>query len=215
MSAPSCDCKRAKHTHGTIPMYQLHRCRCASCRAVKSAQSKDGTADVSMSAKDARKKIESLRSMGASYSQIAEAVGVHGTTIRNVAAGRAPRIRTSVSEMILNVDLATLAETRKTVPSPVRNPAPLAQAQLRELYALGWTAAALLKAAGLSKEPFRILLHEGVATAKVEEMVARGYAILRRQTPPSQTPYQRGAITKARLLAQDNNWDAFMSEFAA
>ena len=163
-----CECKRARHEHGTRNAYVVDRCRCRPCRNASRDSQREriraqlyGRYDRLVDATEARNHIRGLMAAGMGWERIGEVVGtrsgvaaiLYGRTSPDPAERRPPRRRIARDLhgriMAVTLDLAAGAIIDGTG----------AARRLQALVAIGWTQTEIAARLGIHPGNLTPIIH--------------------------------------------------------
>jgi len=210
-----CDCKIAKHEHGTRNMYVIHKCRGAVCReAARLYESKRrrnrayGIEADRVDAQPVREHVEYLRVNGVSYKALAKASGVANSAITNMLFGRgerghAPyaRVLTSTADKILAVK-PTMDNMSAGRPIDATGTV----RRLQALVFIGHSVKSLGERIGISSANMHSVMRQDMVTVATARKVRELYRELW-DKPNDATYWQElSAATRARNYARLHGW---------
>lgn len=213
-----CQCKQARHQHGTYVAYTIDRCRCEPCTRAAARYERerelrilDGKAAYVDTA-PALAHIKKLQAAGLGWKRIAHLAGVSNAVVYPILYGRpdrndgAPRTKARVSTIaaILAVPLPDLDQLGSRVPVPAVG----TRRRLQALACLGWSMTQIADRAGLTdRQPLDKAMHDDVTGAATARAIRDVYDQLWDQPPPRATT--RGAasaVARVRNHAKRNGW---------
>ncbi|MGP4995524.1 hypothetical protein [Glutamicibacter ardleyensis] len=212
-----CDCKIAKHEHGTRNMYVIHKCRGAACRDANAVSERDRTRQKAYgrspytSADQAREHVQRLQAAGMGIKHIGKAAGVPGSSISRLIYGRTER-NEGPAKKILKTNAEKILAVRPTL-HVMANAQRINGAgtvrRLRALIAIGWSGRELADRLEWQQNNLHRIIN-GDRGLKVEvhtaKLVRALYNELWDQAPPATTGRERATVIRAKRLAFRNGW---------
>ena len=212
---PTCDCKQARHGHGSYVMYTIHKCHCTECRKANRAyenhrirQAAYGRSKFTPTVQ-VREHIDLLLNAGFGIRQIHKLSGVPQSTIGRIIYGRTERGEGPAKRILKTTEekiLAVKPVLENLAPSQIIDGTGTIR-RLRALIAVGWSGPQIAARMGYSDTNFYHLVHSRervyVSTAlRVREV----YDELWDQDPPQGTRFERAAVTRAKRTALALGW---------
>ena len=151
-----------------------------------------------------RQHIAALRATGVSLEAIGDTAGLWRNTIAAIAHGRIQRIRARTAEAVLRVtaDIITAHSTVAVCAVGTRR-------RLQALVAIGWPQRHLAQRLGMTGSNFGAMLY-GRSTPRVRAATAHAVTALYDRLwdipPPTDTPEQKRAVSRAKSLAHRHDW---------
>lgn len=210
-----CDCKIAKHEHGTRNMYIIHKCRGAACReATRVYESKRRRARAygipadRVDAQPVREHIELLRVNGVSYKALGKASGVAHSAINAILHGRkerghAPyaRVLSSTAEKILAVK-PTMDNMSAGRPIDATG----THRRIQALVAIGYSQNYLAGRLGIQRSNMSQTMTREQVTVRTARLARALYAELWNKPNHPTVWHERSAATRARNHAKAHGW---------
>lgn len=214
MLTPTCDCKRARHEHGTATMYKVHQCRCGQCRAAATDRARERRREQLYGrhhltdAEPARQHVRGLMAQGMGWKSIADAAGISRSTLNPILwarAGSDPRPMRKQINRCLEAKL--LAVKYELVGGQVMGNLGSLR-RLRALVAMGWSQNCLAKRLGMEPSNFGGIIngHWGGIRVTTAEKIEEVFNELWDKTPTGTTWQARGGITRAKKEAHAKGW---------
>ena len=213
MRYPTCKCPRANHEHGTYRMYEYHGCRCANCteearfyRKITVQRRQQGLSRYT-DAEPIRKHIDTLRTYGISYEQMAQKTGICSSTIIRIHKGdsHAPK-----PKRILKRTAKPILELKPSIdlmPENALIPALASQRKIRALFALGWNFQELGDRSGIFHTTiYLIAKNKKFLSVSNVQKIDRLYEQLWDKEPPAETKAEKINVTRTRNLARKKGW---------
>lgn len=213
-----CDCKTGNHEHGTRPMYNYHRCRCAPCktanndyhRRAKKYRPRREMVDADL----VRARIEQLRTAGVTVAEMAEMCAININVIDFAIRGRRGRKPRTVQastftalNAIRHKDVAAVVRPRGR-----RVNGDIPRRQIQSLQSLGWSSHEIATRAGVTADTVNRVLKGHRTTEKLRGRIDSLNRDLRLTQPPLGTPQERYRAMHATRRAAANGWTAYSAE---
>lgn len=207
-----CQCKRARHQHGTRTAYVVDRCRCDDCReAARIYEQKRrrahlyGRYDNLVDATPAREHLTRLLDQGMSYKQLQTLTGVDRSTLCRIVHGRAERGEGPARRIIpVNAErILAVRYTHRGLPGGHRIPATgvtrRAQALMCLGYSLKWQAAQI----GMNPGNYNRMVNGGTGgvTVALHQRVDGMYRDLENTPNPATDWHDLAAANRSRYTA--------------
>lgn len=209
-----CSCPKARHEHGTVAMYEAHRCSCDGCRRAKAeytARARNFTPLVD--AKPARSRLLELQKAGMTTLDVAKAAGLSPATLYALdspnTAKRRKKIAAATAEAIMAVGYRQAIQVVKSDHSVVD--AETSVNQIKVLHCLGWTNEDVEERCGIPVGTLYRLLRGYSTTVDMAGRIDKAYHGLKDDTPPQGTELERARRRRAQRKAEENNWDVFLA----
>lgn len=216
--SPSCDCETGNHEHGTRPMYNYHRCRCAPCknanndyhRRAKKYRPRREMVDADL----VRARIQQLRTAGVTVAEMADMCAVNINVIHFAIRGRRGRKPRTVQASTLT---ALNAIRHKDVAAVVRPRGrrvngDIPRRQIQSLQSLGWSSHEIATRAGVTTDTVNRVLKGHMTTENLRGSIDSLNRDLRLIQPPLGTPEERYRAMRAKRRAAANGWTAYSAE---
>lgn len=215
MLTPTCDCKRARHTHGDNVMYTIHKCRCDTCReaAVDRARARRknqlyGRYHLT-DAEPSRQHIRSLMAQGMGWKRIAKAAGLSPSSVYPIlwAQDTKSKKRPMRKQISKTMEAKLLAVTVDMAEGAVVSSLGSVR-RLQALAALGWSQHRLAEILGMFPANFGKVIHGErggirVSTAnQIEALFNENWD----KTPVAATRFEQAGITRAKREAAAKGW---------
>lgn len=215
MLTPTCDCKRARHTHGDNVMYVHHKCRCDVCRTARSdmerarRRAKLYGRSYLTDAEPARQHLRSLMAQGMGWKRIAKAAGLSPSSVFPIlwAQDTKSMKRPMRKQISKAMEAKLLAVTTDMAEGSVVNNLGSVR-RLQALAAVGWSQSRLAQMLGMLPGNFGKVIHgerEGilVSTARrIEEIFNECWD----KAPVAATRFEQAGITRAKREALAKGW---------
>lgn len=207
-----CGCKEARHRHGQYTTYVRHACRCTPCREANNDLSRQRTRSKAygrfafVDAEPVRQHVQRLMAQGMGHSRVADAAGVHRSTMTYLLYGsggaehRPPRkqIRRDTAEKLLAVGL-DLAPGAKV-------PATGARRRVEALMWNGWSASLLARRLGVTPTNFFYLRGRVSITRATHEAVVALFEELWDESPPCSTHREKISVARTMRTARERGF---------
>lgn len=209
-----CSCPKARHEHGTVAMYEAHRCLCPGCRGAKS----EYTARIRkftplVDANPARNRLRKLQDAGMTTLDVAKAAGLSPATLYALdspnAAKRRKKISATTAEAILKVGYQQAIRLPKSEHAVID--AETSMNQIKVLHCLGWTNEDVEERCGIPAGTLYRLLRGYSTTVDMAGRIEKAYQELKNDAPPQGTELERARRRRAQFKAEENNWDVFLA----
>lgn len=205
----ACTHPRARHRHGTCACAVRDRCDCEPCKlarrrtAKQAAHRRDRGLSTLVDATPARLHAQRLADAGMGRAEIARLADIDVVSITRLLRGDMATMRRDRVARILGVTLRPVTEqTAGLVPAcgVVR--------RVEALACLGWSAAELLRRAGLGQHALETARRTGTCFASTRAAVAAAYDELWDQRPPeTSSTIRTRTIAARRGYAPAMAWD--------
>lgn len=215
MTTPLCDCKRARHTHGTDTMYKVHRCRCDQCREAATARARARNREHLYGrhhltdAEPSRQHIRGLMDQGMGWKRVAKAAGLAPSSVYAILWAQDSKSRTRPMRKQINKAMeATLLAVELDLADHMIIDNLGSLRRLRALVAMGWSQKRLAKILGMQPANFGTVIHgrrEGI-TVKTAKRIDEVFTDLWDKTPDATTRFEQAGITRAKREADAKGW---------
>lgn len=201
-----CQCKQARHQHGTYVAYTIDRCRCEPCTSAAARYERERELRILrgkaayVDAAPARAHIKKLQAAGLGWKRIAALAGLAESNVYPLLYGRPDRnggqprtkARASTINAILTVPLPSIDQLGARVPIDATG----TRRRLQALQRLGWSLTQVADRAGLTdRQPLDRAMRDDTTSAGTARAVRDVYDQLWDQQPPKATT--RGAASAA------------------
>lgn len=210
-----CDCKIARHEHGTRTMYVVHKCHGDACReAARVYESKRvrqrlyGIQADRVDAQPVRDHVQMLRESGLGTRRIAELVGVGRSTITNMIQGRrdrghAPyaRVARETAEKIFSVKpgMESLSPGSHVDATGTHR-------RIRALVSIGHSATSLGKRIGVTSSNMHSMMFRNKVLVRTDQVVREMYEELWDKPNIGEEWHGKAAASRARNYASARGW---------
>jgi transcriptional regulator with XRE-family HTH domain len=211
-----CQCKYAKHEHGTRTAYVVDRCKCRQCLDANSAAKRQvdkqkayGRYDNGrVDAGPAREHVRNLMAQGMAWKQVAKVAGLSPSTVSNLLYGRYerghapyPRMSRVNSEKLLAVKV-----TLENLPAGHHVDATGTHRRLRALVAIGWSQSRLAALLGIERSNFTAFMRSEGVTVRYALAVRDLYDQIWDEPQEGHDHRSRIAANRARNYARERGW---------
>lgn len=215
MLTPTCDCKRARHTHGDYVMYAVHKCRCDVCREEAISRARDRRKNQLYGryhltdAEPARQHIRGLMAQGMGWKRVARAAGLASSSVYPILWAQDGKTRKRPLRKQINRAMAAkilAVEIDLADHLVIDNIGSLRR--LRALVAMGWSQNRLAKIFGMQPVNFGDVINgrnEGI-TVKTAKRIDKVFADLWDKSPDAVTRFEQAGITRAKREATAKGW---------
>lgn len=211
-----CECKIARHEHGTRNAYVIDKCRCDDCREAATAYERNrrrqtlyGRYDTGrIDATPVREHVRYLMENGISYKQVAKLSGVSLSAVGALLYGRHerghapyPRVTKAVADKILAVrpSLAAMADGRNIDSTGTKR-------RIQALVAIGWSLARIGQRIGISPTNMSTFMQMDQCSAGKAKAVRELYDKLWNQPQAGTDHRSKIAANRARNYAKGRGW---------
>lgn len=211
-----CQCKRAKHVHGTRTAYVVDKCRCRECTDASTQEQRRrnrlqayGRYDSGrIDAQPVRKHVSALMEYGIGLKRIASIAGVSNSTLGKILYGDntrnlPPRARVAVhvAEAVLAVkpSLDHLGRTVSVDAAGTRR-------RIQALVAIGWSQSRIGHLIGMEPTNFTRTIRSDRVHADTARKIKALYDELWNQPQTGTDWHSKAAATRARNYAKNHGW---------
>jgi lambda repressor-like predicted transcriptional regulator len=208
-----CTHPNAHHEHGTRNAYTLDGCRCYPCGLAASLYKADlaersARGDTALrESTEVRAHVAELQAAGLSLRAISAMSGVNYCTVRNLVAGRLPRVRPATAARLTAVAINGVLDQ---VDSGRINSTGTRR-RLQALMRAGWPVQQIAAQAEVHRGALDRVLRGGLVTITAARAVALAYDRLWNSAPDVSTPEQAAAVRRAQRRAEAAGWAPAMA----
>lgn len=197
------------HKHGATETCYVHGCGCDDCRVQHTNRSRQRRKmiaygrhqDIRVDKTEAAAHARALRNLGWTIDGIAQQAGVNSSAVDELLGERYRRTHRNTATAVLNLPLEAPPKTAWN-----RVPSLGSRRRVQALMFMGWSAALIEQRAGLGDRFVMKAVTQPFIEGATRDRIARVYDSLWNQTPPLDTPFQRGSYTRTVKLARERGW---------